>query len=262
MYYARLHMGLSSSTTSLVISDIHFPYQDKKCWRAFKSFVDNNEIQNIFVNGDIWDLEAISSFMKGGETSPHIVKELKQGITELNWLYERIYGDMVIIPGNHENRWDKTITAAFGVASKGLKNLSFQDQLYAQGLDVGIKIKPESVHNIGSKLGQFVIRHGDKQASRNGGGKNVASNRIQNTLGASEVVGHHHVAQMICRSFDDRLATAIANPCLANPMAYATGASWQRGFTILEQAPDSWVTPYVVVMHKGKFAYAGKVYAG
>ena len=255
-------MAIGKSTTSLVLSDIHFPYQDKKCWKAVKSFIQTNAIKDVYLNGDIFDLEALSTFLKGKDSAPHIVPEMKQGVSEINWIQEHILGHVYFIPGNHEARWDKVLTAAFGPASKDLKLLSFGEQLYAQGMNKKVKYTPESIHNIGCRVGQFVIRHGDKQSSRYGGGNNVAANRIRKTMGSSEIVGHYHVAQMMSQSFDGNTAIAIANPCLTGPHAYATGASWQQGFTILEQASCGWVTPFVVVMHKSKFSYAGKVYCG
>jgi predicted phosphodiesterase len=255
-------MQLKKSKISAVISDIHFPYQEKKSWAAFKSWIKDVKPHNLYVNGDIFDFESLSTFPKGKEAKPHIVHEMQEGIKELNELRKYVTGEVIVLFGNHEDRWARKLTDAFGMAGKGLKGITLEDQLYLQGLDPKIKIKLESVHNIGAKLGQFVIRHGDKQASKSGNYQNIAAGRLRKTCGASEVVGHFHQAQMSCLSFDGKTSIAVANPCLTGPHAYAVSASWQNGFTILEEAPNGWVTPYVVVMHNGLFSWAGKVYQG
>lgn len=92
----------------------------------------------------------------------------------------------------------------------------------------------------------------------------IAANRVNKNLGASEVVGHHHRAQLFARSAGGRTAVVIANPCMTGDHEYAPDADWQRGFTILETFGEGHglATAYPIVMHDGAFAWSGRLYDG
>lgn len=250
----------STSQVWAVVSDVHIPHHNQKSWLAFKAWVADTKPYGIIVNGDFFDFEAVGSYSKNADSMPNIIDEMKAGIKELNWL-RSIAKRVVFLPGNHEARYERRINEALQTAGKGLKGLTLHDQLVAQGLNKSIEFVKESARNIGFRLAQFIVRHGDKQAGRSSTAKHVAYNRIVKTMGASEIVGHHHVAQLYCMAFDDRLAISVANPAITEPHEYAPGASWQTGFTILDVA-GQWATPLVVVMHKGQFSLGGKVYKG
>ena len=48
----------------VVISDIHFPYQDDKAIKAALDFIKTNPVDTIILNGDILDFYDVSSFDK------------------------------------------------------------------------------------------------------------------------------------------------------------------------------------------------------
>jgi predicted phosphodiesterase len=242
-----------------IVSDIHFPHHDKAVWKAFKKWAAYVKPKRIIILGDFVDLEAISRFGKSPGSTPYVVNELKLFIQEANWLATIAQVDIVF--GNHEARFDKKVAEAFGYAANGLLGLTLKDQLYFQGLDNHIKIYEESTKFRGIQIGQFLLRHGDKQAGRVAA-KNIASIKLDKSLGDSEIVGHHHAMQYVCRTNGPKIAQAIVNPCMTIDHEYAVGNQWVRGFTILEEVSKDFVTPYPVVIHQGKFAYGGRVYNG
>lgn len=243
-----------------IVSDIHFPDHDKAVWGAFKKWVADVQPTRVVVLGDFIDLAAISRFSKSPKQSPYIAPEIKQSVKEFNWLKQHV-DNLDIVFGNHEARYDSKLAECFGYAADGLVGLTLKEQLFAQGLNKNIKVYSESTHFRGINIGQFLLRHGDKQAGRVSG-KNIASIRLDKSLGESEIVGHHHTMQYVCRTNGDKCVMALVNPCMTVDHEYAVGAQWVRGFTILEQVTKDWVTPHPIVVHKGKFAYGGKVYSG
>jgi predicted phosphodiesterase len=253
-------MSKSRSKITAIISDIHFPHHDKEVWGAFKKWAVDIKPNHIIVLGDFIDLSAISRFAQSPGASPYIAPEMKLFIKEINYLTQ-FSSKITIIGGNHEIRFDKRIAETFGYAADGLVGFSLKDQLYVLGLSKDIEYFTESTKFRGLTVGQFLLRHGDKQAGRVAA-KNIASLKIDKSLGESEIVGHHHTMQYVCRTNGDKIAQAIVNPCMTIDHEYAVGSQWVRCFTILEEVSKDFVTPYPVVIHKGKFSYGGKVYSG
>lgn len=250
----------SKSNITAVVSDIHIPHHDTEVWGAFKKWVADVKPSRIVVLGDFIDLNAVSSYTKSPSSSPYISPEMKTFVKEANWLYQYV-SQLDVVEGNHEARFNKRISEALGYAADGLVGLTLKEQLFAMGLNPNINYYVESTKFRGLTIGQFLLRHGDKQAGRVAA-KNIASIRIDKSLGESELVGHHHAMQYICRTNGKKTVMALVNPCMTLDHEYAVGAQWVRGFTILDHVTPSWVTPYPVVVNEGKFAYAGKVYSG
>ena len=208
------------------------------------------------------DFGMLSRYMQGSEDPVHAIPQIKLFVQEANALSLETK-ELVVVEGNHDERWSKII----GVNPqflKGAKGLTLEDQCRAHGLSVNVKWVREDTTCKGVACGPFMLRHGHKQAGRFGGAKHIAANRLQKTMGQSEVVGHHHRAQMYCQTAYGRTAISIANPSLTGPHEYAPDADWQNGFTVLEVfgKNDSQCTPHLVVMSAGAFAWGGKVYDG
>lgn len=253
-------MSSKKSKITAIVSDIHFPDHDKEVWGAFKAWVKDVKPHRVIVLGDFIDLAAISRFGKSPKDSPYVAPEMKMFIKEANEIKQYV-NRMDVVAGNHEARFDIKLGESLGYAALGLQGLSLKEQLFALGLDTDINYYVESTKWRGLTVGQFLLRHGDKQAGRVSA-KNIASLRIDKSLGDSEIVGHHHTMQYVCRTNGDKIAMALVNPCMTIDHEYAVGSQWVRGFTVLEEVNPQWVTPYPIVIHKGKFSYGGKVYSG
>lgn len=245
-----------------IVSDIHFDLHDVPTWRAFRKWHADVKPSKVIILGDFLDLGMMSRYPQGGNDPLFVIPQIQAFIKEANELAK--ISDVVIVEGNHDERWSKHILGLTPHIFKDALGLTLRDQCNAQGLAKGIKWLREDTIVKGVKCGPFLLRHGHKQSGRFGGGKHLAANRIAKSLGVSEVFGHHHRAQIHCQTALGKTAIAVSNPCMTVNHDYAGDPDWQRGFTILElYGPDNcYANPYLVIMNDGHFAWNGKVYDG
>jgi predicted phosphodiesterase len=249
---------VTASRLCAVVSDIHFPHHHRAGWEAFLAWCRDNRPRRVVINGDGLDFEALSRFAKTPE-NVHAIDEIKVMVYEVNRL-AAVCGEVFYQEGNHDERWSG-IVAAVAIHLKGAIGLTLEEQCRFQGLDARVRWVREDVHNLGTQIGPFRIRHGHKQ-SKGFGPKHISATRLAKSMGHNEIVGHHHRAQLMCQTAFGKMAIAIANPSLTAPHAYAPGADWQSGFTVVECFGDD-ATAYPVVMTlDGRFAWGGRVYDG
>lgn len=245
----------------VLVSDVHFPHHDEAAWEALLQLLADLRPYWVILNGDLVDLAGFSRYDKDG-SEPTAVEEFDVAVRELNRvaaLAERV----TFIVGNHEDRWRRVLSGVPPHILEGLSGLTLRDQLHSRGLSGRIEWFEESPATPSVRVGQFHIRHGHKQAGRFGGGVNIASTRLNKSLGVSEIVGHHHAGQHVARAGHGRVAQVIANPCMSQMQSYAgSDTVWICGFTILELFPSAkWAQPHLIVMSpRRRFAWAGKMY--
>ena len=99
-----------SSKTHLVVfaSDIHMDNVHEGGWKAFKQFVRAKRPSLLVLGGDLVDLEALSRYPLDEDSQPYVVDQIKMCADEVNAL-ERYCGKIILMPGNHEERWEKAI---------------------------------------------------------------------------------------------------------------------------------------------------------
>lgn len=247
-----------------VISDLHFPYVNKKSWRAFKKWVVHVKPYRIVILGDALDVESISKYGKSPNKSPYLANEIKEFVDEVNWLY-KYCKNIDIVQGNHELRLESKIAESLGYAAKGLAGLSIKEQLYLQGMNTAVKYHKESTSFRGLMVGGVLLRHGDKQSGgKYGHGKHVAATRLEKSMGQNEIIGHTHRLQMFTKTAGGRTAFAISNGCMSADHDYVLDPDWAQSFIILEVfgSNDSMCTPYPVLIQQGKFSWGGVLFNG
>lgn len=246
-----------------IVSDIHFDLHCVPTWNAFKKWAADNRPDKIVILGDFLDFGMLSRYLQGPEDPLHAVDQIKVFIKEANEL-DKYTEDLIVVEGNHDERWAKCISGDKPWVLKGAKGLSLKEQCYLQGLTADVSWIREDLLVRGVQCGPFILRHGHNQSSRFGGGEYVAANRLKKSLGVSEVFGHFHRAQMHCHTAQGRTAVAIANPHMTKDHDYSLDPNWQKGFTLLELYGDDYefATPYLILIQDGKFAYNGKLYDG
>lgn len=251
-----------ASKIHAICSDIHFDLHDPAAWAAFRAWHSDIHPHRTVILGDFLDFGMLSRYVQHPEDPVFAIPQIRMFVREANALALEA-GQVWVLEGNHDERWDK-ILGVNPQFLRGAKGLSLEDQCRAQGLSPHVIWRREDLKYRGVPVGPFNLRHGHKQSGRFGGPKHVAANRLQKTMGQSEVVGHHHRAQLMCQSAYGRTAISIANPALTGPHHYAPDADWQSGFTVLETfgEKDQHCTPHLVVFSEGAFAWNGKVYDG
>lgn len=248
------------SSLCAVVSDIHFPAHHGPAWGAFLRWCADWRPEQVIVNGDVVDFEALSRFAKRASTPHNVIDEIKIAARELNNL-AHLAGVVTVVEGNHDERWSNII-GQFAQNLDGVIGLTLQEQFRFQGLDSRVRWVREDVQNKGVLLGPFRVRHGHKQAGPYGV-KHIAAAMLGRVVsGTSQIVGHHHRAQLMAKSGEGHQIVAIANPHLSGDHEYATDPDWQRGFTVVECFGGE-ATAYPIVMTlDGRFAWGGRVYDG
>lgn len=250
-----------------IISDVHFPNQHKRGWLAYKQWHHQYKPNVTVAVGDLVDLGMLSRYEQDTDDPVYAVEQIKIAVKELTELTKSC-GQLIYVPGNHEERWEKAVFGKNAQALRGAVGLSLREQYYAQGLPKEVRWVSESASNYGLILGKkaVLIRHGHKQAG-GWGVRNVSASLLQKFPTISTVVGHHHRGQLQCRTSLDKTIFAVANPHLSGNHGYATSPDWQRGFTFLEffggtRLRDcSTATPYTIIMNsEGKFSFNRKIY--
>lgn len=253
-----------TSNIVAICNDIHFDAHDPQAWGAFRAWHKDIRPSKTVILGDFLDLGMMSRYVQGGNDPLFAIPQIQMFVKEANEMAKEC-GELVVVEGNHDERWTKMVLGNLPHIYNGAIGLSLQEQCRAQGLHKSISWLREDTVIKGLRCGPFLLRHGHNQSGRFGGGKHLAANRLMRTMGQSEVFGHHHQAQMMCQTSQGRTAIAIASPHLSGDHDYNKDPNWQKGFTILElYGPDNkFATPHLIVMSEGgHFAWNGRVYSG
>lgn len=255
-----MNRDICNSKITFIVGDIHFDLHHREGWEAFVQCVKDTEPDQIVINGDFLDLGMLSRYRQGEDDPVNAIEQVKCFVTEM----KRLAGStkkLVVIEGNHDERWSKLTHGVPATALKGAIGLSLKEQCYAQGLPAETVWISESNTSRGYQVGKFLVRHGHKQGSRYSP-QHIAAQRINKSNGSSEIVGHHHRAQLFCRTAGGVIAVGIASPCMTGAHDYAIDADWQRGFVIVEQFEKT-DTAYPIIMDdRGSFCWAGRAYDG
>ena len=86
----------------VVLSDIHFPYQDDKALKAVYKFLEQHPVDTIILNGDILDFYDVSSFDKDPSRINSLQKEIDMANKFFSQLRKRHSGRIIFIGGNHD----------------------------------------------------------------------------------------------------------------------------------------------------------------
>ena len=89
----------------IVMSDIHFPYQDDKAIKAVYKFLEQHPVDTIILNGDILDFYDVSSFDKDPERINSLQKEINLAQKFFKKLRELSPNSRIVfVKGNHCER--------------------------------------------------------------------------------------------------------------------------------------------------------------
>jgi len=246
-----------------IVSDIHFDQHDEPSWQAFRKWHKANATHKTVILGDFLDLGMMSRYVQGMNDPLFAIPQIQMFVKEANELLAET-DELIVVEGNHDERWAKLVLGTVPHVFRGALGLTLYEQCIAQGMSKSIKWVKEDTVNKGLQCGPFVLRHGHNQGSRFGGGKNLANNALDRSMGVNEVFGHHHQLQMVCRTARGRTAVAIANPSMTGHHEYNKDPSWQNGFTLLElYGHDNMeCTPHPILIQSGRFSFGGVLYDG
>lgn len=253
-----------------IASDMHVEIIHEPTLAAFEEWCEDVQPDELFLNGDTFNFGVLSMYSKGEDTLASAVDEIKKAVEIINRLHT--YTPKLHIQwGNHCKRWERTLLGPNAPALKGAKGLTLKDQCLAQGMDPRVIWSKESAKTPGVWLAQDLIaRHGDMQSGKYGGAVNLCANRLSKNNGVSELIGHHHKAQIMYRTAFDRSAFAMSLPTMAHYEDYMPAADWQRGWASLSllRAPKSRelatrplvIQPSLAIVQHGVAMWGERVY--
>lgn len=245
-----------------VVSDIHFDLHHELAWRTFRRWHAQVRPHFTVVLGDFVDFGMLSKYPQGPDAPVHAVPQIRCFVREANALAAEC-GRLIVVEGNHDERWYKAVIGALGAAVRGAEGLTLREQCLRHGLAKNTEWRIEANGAPPLRVGQFVLRHGHHQARGFVTAKNIATGRLARSLGQSEIVAHHHVAQMACATAHDHTATVICNPCLAASQDYCVDPNWQLGWTVLQLDPErDHAHAQILLVQDGRVAWGGRIYDG
>lgn len=245
--YNLLNDGKSKKILS--ISDLHSPYMDIR--KIDKVIRDNLDCEYCIINGDLLDMESMSSFDKMTEID--ITKEFEQ-VNKLLLVLNKQFKKTIIVGGNHDyTRFARYI----------MKNIKPSLRSFAFDRLNPLKYITEKYENIEVinhntlEIGDVIFKHPNKYCS--GEMKtivneyyNMCANRedLPNPNFRSIIIGHTHMAG----EYYYNGVKLIEQGCLCHKMDYRflepTKKSWTSGYAIINIDEN-----YKVDLNKTKFIY-------
>lgn len=235
--------------TAIVLNDFHIPYHDKKIYKLIKDFVKAFEPDEIYLNGDIFDMWEISSFDKNPlqgigikkeiELGRKLIEELVDGIPKSVWIY-----------GNHEFRFERFIVRN-AKELIGLTGMSLKEQ---------VNLPIDVVSNNGKEnyidLGPILIGHFEKANKYSA----YTAKNLLDAYGKSLIQGHTHRGGSHFRTKMGRTEVAYENFCLCslNPL-YMISPDWSHGFSILRYTKN-WFHVEQIPIINYQFVYDDEIW--
>jgi hypothetical protein len=274
-----LPVNLPDGVRIAVLPDMHIPAHHRLVIWAILQFLKVFQPHIVILIGDALDMFALSRYDKPPRSVKNPQEEFDQGRRLLDEILE-VSGAfwLIVIPGNHEDRITRYLTAeAPGIASvldpyTREPILSFHGQMGYTPDDPVTFIY--GTQERGGLDGGFVLNddltfmHGLAVKKVPG----ASPRTMMDLLGQSFVHGHTHRLGLVAREVTDKVLQGIELGNLVDPshdfMAYATMLNnWHPGFAVGHV--HNGIThlqpiPIIPVMKDGKlkfvFTYAGKVY--
>jgi UDP-2,3-diacylglucosamine pyrophosphatase LpxH len=217
---------------TLIVSDLHVPFQDKKAVKSMLAFSKWYKPNYIFLNGDIIDFYAISRFDKDPKRIDSLQDEINETVDFLTE-FRNVNKKAIItyLRGNHEYRLIKyKWSQAKGLNS--LDALKFGELLKLDKLNIDYQQSGRM------KFGKTLIKHGDivrQQSAYTARGEFERS-------GMSGVSGHTHRLGVHWKTNESGEYVWFEGGCLCDlSPEYMEGKTpdWQQGFIIGNYNPKN-----------------------
>jgi len=173
-----------SQSKVLIISDLHFPYQDNNAIRKAINYGKDQKVNCILINGDLFDFAGISRHEKDWRQRS-VAQEFEAVRMFLNSLRKHFPKAKIVYKlGNHDERWEKWL---FLKAPEIFDDPEFKLEARLKLGELKIDIVKDKLP---IKIGKLTVLHGHELAGGSGG-VNPARATFLKTLD-SVLVGHYH----------------------------------------------------------------------
>jgi predicted phosphodiesterase len=216
----------------LILSDIHFPYQDNKALELALNYGLENNVNAVYLNGDILDFYQCSRFTKDRRLRD-MAGELEMGREFLKLLQDNFKCPIYYKIGNHEKRYEDYLMI------KAPELLGIEDFKLEQLLrfrEFGVTLVKDKQMAIAGKL---PILHGHEWFGGFAPPVNPARGLF---LKAKEscIVGHHHrTSEHTEKSLSGDVTTTWSTGCLCGlEPEYAPYNNYNHGFAHVKVGKD------------------------
>jgi len=216
-----------SQSRVLILSDLHFPYQDNIAIKAAINYGKNKKVNCILINGDLIDFATISRHEKDWRHRTVAIEfeYVRAFLKELRKHFPK--AKIVFKEGNHDERWEKWL---FLKAPEIFDDSEFKLQ---SRLKLG-ELKIDIVQNkLPVKIGKLTVLHGHEL--QGGGGVNPARATFLKTID-NVLIGHcHRSSQHTEPTLNGNVIVTTSQGCLCGmyPM-FARVNKWNQGFSYVE----------------------------
>lgn len=212
----------------LIISDLHFPYQDNNAIRKAIEYGKEKKVNCILINGDLFDFACISRHEKDWRQRS-VAQEFKAVRTFLNSLRKHFPKAKIVYKlGNHDERWEKWL---FLKAPEIFDDPEFKLETRLKLGELRIDIVKEKLP---IKIGKLTCLHGHELAGGSGG-VNPARATFLKTLD-SVLVGHYHKRSSHDETtMNGNVISVQSQGCLCEMHPHFMPINkWQQGFSYVE----------------------------
>jgi predicted phosphodiesterase len=173
-----------SQSRTLIISDLHIPYQDNDSIQKAINYGKEKKVNCILINGDLLDMCSISRFGRDWRQR-QIHEEFEATRVFLNSLREHFPKAKIVYKyGNHDERYEKFL---FLKAPEIFDCTDFQLEVLLKLGELKIEVVKEKRP---IRIGKLTVLHGHELFGGSGG-VNPARGTFLKTL-SNVVVGHYH----------------------------------------------------------------------
>jgi len=216
-----------SQSRVLILSDLHFPYQDNKAIRTALKFGKEKDVNCILINGDLIDFANISRHERDWRMRT-ISQEFESVRNFLKMLRSHFPKCKIVFKeGNHDERWEKFLYLKAPEI--------FDDSEFT--LEARLKLGELKIDIVKDKLpvriGKLNVLHGHEL--QGGGGVNPARATFLKTID-NVLIGHvHRSSQHTEPTFAGDVIVTTSQGCLCGmyPM-FARVNKWNHGFSYVE----------------------------
>lgn len=219
---------LINQSKTLIISDMHFPYQHNKAIELALNYGLEKKVNCILINGDLIDFATISRHEKDFRSRK--VSEEFEAVRQFLQAVRKAFPKTRIVYkyGNHDERWEKWL---FLKAPEIFDCTDFQMEVIMRLGELNIEVLKDKRP---IKIGKLTVLHGHELAGGSGG-VNPSRSTFLKTLNSC-IIGHFHkTSEHVEAQFLGDIISVKSMGCLCGlyPL-YMPINKWNLGFAYCE----------------------------
>jgi predicted phosphodiesterase len=210
-----------------ILSDIHVPFHHLESLTCAIKYLKDQEIDCLYLNGDIFDTYSLSSFIKDPDLRdfPREVDMCREFMQRMRDIFKHI--PIYFKLGNHENRYARILQNQAEEFAQ-IHDLQFEIFFHLERLGYNMVQDWQ-----GCYMGDLLVLHGHELYGS--GGANPAQN-LMNKVMCNALIGHVHKTSFAMKKtgFKESIKTYTTGCLTYTSPKYMVMAQHNQGFAIVE----------------------------